>query len=133
MPFLRVKQNLDKAHIEYAGAKAASVRRLHRTSARIAHAGGQFQPREPFPIIAGILTYQSSWRPPFSDTLKTVLQSQSKMEQLNMGCAVAHGAFEVSYQDGDFVGLSIHEGELGLVYFFLRLLERLQRLGRNRD
>lgn len=124
-----VKQNLDKAHIEYAGIKAASVRRLHRTSARIAHAGGQYQPREPFPIMAGILTYQSSWSPPFGEALKEVLQSRSKMEQLDIGCAVAHGAFEATYQDGDFVGHSTHEGELGLVYFFFRLLERLQCLG----
>ena len=124
-----VKQNLDKSHIEYAGIKAASVRRLQRTSAQIAHAGGQYQPRAPFHIIAGILAYQSSWNPPFGEALKEVLQSRSIMEQLDVGCAVAHGAFEANYQDKDFVELSTHEGGLGLVYFFFRLLERLQSLG----
>lgn len=124
-----VKQNLDKDHIEYAGLKAASVRKLHRTSARIAHAGGEYQPREPFPITAGILTYQSSWRPPFGDPLKDVLSNRPKDGRLDLGCSVAHGTFEASYQSDNSVALSVHEGELGLIYFFFRLLGKLQSLG----
>ena len=37
-----VKQTLSKAHVEYAGDKARSVRRLERTSVPIHHAGGVY-------------------------------------------------------------------------------------------
>lgn len=58
---IEAKQNLTRANIIYAGRKAASVRRLHRTSAPIVHAGGTYPiVREPFPIIAGIVSYTSS-------------------------------------------------------------------------
>lgn len=124
-----VKQNLDKEHIEYAGSKAASVRKLHRTSARIAHAGGEYKPRNLFPIIAGILTYQSSWNPPFGDPLMQALRNRSTAERLDLGCAVAHGAFEAEYDNNGSAELSIHKGQLGLIYFFFRLLGRLQGLG----
>ena len=33
---IEVKQNLNKEHVEYAGKKAASVRKLHRTSVSLA-------------------------------------------------------------------------------------------------
>ena len=38
---LEVKPILDRANMEYAGQKVASVRRLQRTSAAIIHAGGE--------------------------------------------------------------------------------------------
>ena len=62
---LEVKQDLSREHVLYAGEKAASVRRLQRTSAPILHAGGAYEPR-PLPrIVAGLVTYQSTWSPPF--------------------------------------------------------------------
>lgn len=70
-----VKQELNKQYIEYAGEKAASVRRLKRTSAVIPHAGGQYSPKVPFTIIAGILTLSSSWNPPLGESLEESLQS----------------------------------------------------------
>ena len=42
---LEVKQDLSRDHVLYAGAKAASVRRLHRTSAHIPYAEGAYPPR----------------------------------------------------------------------------------------
>jgi Domain of unknown function (DUF6602) len=61
---LEAKQDLTRANIVYAGQKAASVRKLRRTAAPIVHAGGKIdKPKEPFEIIAGIVTYKSSWKP----------------------------------------------------------------------
>ncbi len=52
---LEVKQDLTREHLLYAGAKAASVRRLHRTSAPIPYAEGAYKPR-PLPrIVAGVV------------------------------------------------------------------------------
>ncbi len=70
---LEVKQDLTREHLLYAGAKAASVRRLHRTSAPIPYAEGAYKPR-PLPrIVAGIVTYQSSWVPPFGEPFRNAL------------------------------------------------------------
>ncbi len=58
------KQVITAAHIDYAHAKVATVRRLHRTSLPITHAGGTFSPR-PLPhIIGGFLAFESDWKPP---------------------------------------------------------------------
>lgn len=124
-----VKQELNREHVEYAGAKAASVRRLLRTSARIPHAGGQYEPRAPFSIAAGILAYSSVWKPPLGAGLREALQSQRSDERLDLGCAVADGAFEVMYNEEGKAEVRQGESEVALIYFFLRLLERLQRLG----
>lgn len=50
-----VKQELNKEYIEYAKEKAKSVRTLHRTSARIKHAGGEYAPKPLHEILAGVL------------------------------------------------------------------------------
>ena len=64
-----VKQELNRSHVKYAGEKAASVRRLVRTTAPITHAGGVFEAKNPNPIIAGILCLESSWNPPLGAPL----------------------------------------------------------------
>jgi hypothetical protein len=51
-----VKQSFEKAEPQYASSKAESVRRDHRTSAPIPHAGGKFKPRSIFEILAGIVS-----------------------------------------------------------------------------
>jgi hypothetical protein len=124
-----VKQELDKGNIEYAGKKAASVRKLTRTSTIIPHAGGNYGPKPLFSLIAGILTYENKWNPPFGKPLVKVLQEQPEIERLDLGCAVASGAFEVIYRRGENVEIRHNEGEITLIYFFFRLLERLQSLG----
>jgi hypothetical protein len=70
---LEVKPELDKGTVEYAGKKAASVRALKRTSVPVPHAGGVFEPRKLFEILAGIVALESSWKPPFGDSLLDVL------------------------------------------------------------
>ena len=75
---LEVKQELDKGTVEYAGNKAGSVRALKRTSVPVPHAGGVFEPRKPFEILAGIVALESSWKPPFGDSLGLLLQSEDR-------------------------------------------------------
>jgi hypothetical protein len=126
---LEVKQDLSRAHVLYAGDKAASVRRLRRTSARIPHAGGEYEPR-PLPrIVAGLVTYQSSWSPAFGDQFHAALGELCSEAQLDVGCALLHGAFEVSYGAGNTVDLTVAEGRRSLVQFLMRLLKQLQALG----
>jgi len=123
-----VKQDMSRDHIRYAGEKAVSVRRLHRTSAPIPYAEGSYKPR-PLPrIVAGIVTYQSSWTPPFGDSFRDALAELPPEAQLNVGCSLVNGAFEAQYRDGHGVELTIIEGPRSLVQFFFRLLKQLQAL-----
>lgn len=123
-----VKQELSKQEIEYAGRKAASVRALARTSAPIVHAGGTYPPKEPLPIVAGLLTTESSWSPPFGDAFVAALGGLAPDEFLQFGCALGHGAWEAERGEGGVV-TSVSSGETALISFFLALLASLQRMG----
>jgi hypothetical protein len=125
---MEVKQELTRDDVRYAGRKAASVRRLKRTSAPIPHAGGTFEPRVPFPILAGIVALDSSWSPPLGDALLEALGALTEPERLDLGCVLRAGSFEVHYaREG--VELERCEASKAMVFFFLRLLQRLQDLG----
>ena len=125
---LEVKQDLSREHVLYAGEKAASVRRLHRTSAPVPHVEGVAKPR-PLPrIVAGVLTYQSSWTPPFGDAFRGALTELGADEQLDVGCALLHGAFEARYAHGGQIELTVVEDPRSLVQFLMRLLKQLQAL-----
>lgn len=117
------KPHFDKSYLEYAGDKAVSVRRLYRTSVAIAHAGGVYKPKEHFPILAGIVAPKSSWADGLNESFKRNLPAGDQ-EQLDCGCALDHGAFDIF--DGD---LKIAPAEGALIYFLFRLLSKLQSLG----
>jgi hypothetical protein len=125
---LEVKQELSREHVLYAAGKAASVRRLHRTSAPIPYADGAYRGRALPPIVAGILTYQSSWTPAFGESLSQALSELDAPRELNIGCALVHGAFEARYLDNGAVDLTVIEGTRSLVQLLMRLLKQLQEL-----
>lgn len=125
---LEVKQDLTREHVRYAGEKAASVRRLHRTSAPVPHLEGVARPRHLPAIVAGILTYQSAWTPFFGDPLRQSLIELPDDQKLSIGCALLHGAFEASYPSGGGLDLTAVDGPRSLVQFLLRLLKQLQAL-----
>jgi hypothetical protein len=122
-----VKQTLSAEHVAYAGDKAASVRRLRRTSAHIPHAGGTYEPRPLFDILAGILTLDSSWSPPLGGSLHNALHNLAPEHRLDLGCVLQRGAFDASYQEQE-LRLRKSGPEVSLIYFFLTLLRRLQAL-----
>lgn len=117
------KPRFDKPHIVYAGLKAASVRKLHRTSVPIAHAGGVYKPKEPFPIVAGIVAPRSSWTDGLGATFEKNLPTENE-ERLDCGCTLEHGAFD--FYDGALRKLP---AEGALISFLFRLLSNLQSLG----
>lgn len=124
-----VKQVLNKAHMEYAGQKVGSVRKLRRTSTYIPHAGGSYPPKAPFRILSGILTLDSDWKPGIGKSLSEALVSLPEDEQLDLGCCLHCGSFEVIYTNGQLSDLDISRNDVALVFFFMRLLHRLQQLG----
>lgn len=123
------KQDLSAVHIAYAGAKAASVRQLRRTSARIPHAGGRYEPKKPPRIIAGILSLGSEWIHPLGDGLHSALEKLGPQERLDLGCVLRCGGFSVSYPRKSTPRVETSGRETALIFFFLKLLARLQASG----
>ena len=56
-----VKPEINKAYIEYAGEKIASVRKLHRTATTFINGGRKCAPRGFTKILGGILTISNSF------------------------------------------------------------------------
>jgi hypothetical protein len=123
-----VKTTLEKSTVQYAGGKAASVRRLRRTSAAIPHAGGKFPPKAPFLILAGILTIDSYWNPAFGEGFVQTVEKMSNEGRIDLVCALKAGAADVHYGEG---GVEVERSgeEDTLIFFFLHLLARLGELG----
>lgn len=121
---LEIKQDVDSDSVDYASRKVASVRRLHRTSASIYHAGGTFEPRAPQRIIGGLLASSSSWKAPLPVAVRPALDAQSGEGSLDLICALSAGTVEVR----DPEGMCSTGPESSLIFFVLRLLHRLQQL-----
>lgn len=122
-----VKQDLSKDYIIYAGKKAASVRALHRTSAHVYHVDGCSPPKKHAPIIAGILSLSSSWNPPLGESFEKCILGLTNNQRLDFGCALEHGSFMVNY--GDETKIEKSTKEEALIFFFLKFLMALQKLG----
>lgn len=123
-----VKQRLERATVRDAGKKAASVRNLHRTSAPVPTAAGIEKPRPPIPILAGLLCFESRWSPPFGSPLIESLGELGASERLDLVCALTHGSFEAQYPESAPPQLDLSAPDTALIFFFLRLLERLQKV-----
>ena len=124
---IEVKQDLTKAHLDYAGAKAESVRKLKRTSIEIPFAAGKYRPKPLHSILAGIITIESTWSDPLGDTLRKNLRSLADSCRIDFGCALKQGAFWVEYEPKMVVKKSATDE--ALLFFFLQLLMKLQSIG----
>jgi hypothetical protein len=115
-----VKQTIAYKWILDAGRKAASVRRLRRTSAPIHSAGSLHSAKLPPPILAGLLGLEAVWAGSFADRITPALRRLRPNERLDLGCCLRRGAF-----DGD----DFSEPGESLIFLMLRLIARLQSMG----
>ncbi|HXP84599.1 MAG TPA: DUF6602 domain-containing protein [Bryobacteraceae bacterium] len=88
-----IKQTLGPLAVVDAGQKAASVRRLRRTSAPLLSAGSVYPPRQPAPILAGVLSLDASWVH-LAERMPPLLGELLPEERLDLGCVLRQGAFE---------------------------------------
>ncbi|MPR09190.1 DUF6602 domain-containing protein [Microvirga tunisiensis] len=116
------KQTIDTKNVAYAQEKAASVRGLHRTSLPVPHVSGVAKPKEPPRILAGLLTFESSWKDPFGPPLSQALASGDAGGTLDLGCVAAHGHFS-RCEDGSYA--LTPEGKPATAFLF-ELIARLQ-------
>lgn len=120
------KQAVDAGQVNYARKKVASVRRLHRTSLPIPHAGGVYAPKQPIRVLGGLLTFESDWNPPLGDSLKNALGNGLCEDRLDIGCVAAHGHF---WFDGKEARYEIHDAGRPATAFLFRLISELQFSG----
>jgi len=122
-----VKPEINKSLAGYAGEKIASVRALHRTSAPIRYVEGVYKAQDPAdkPILGGLLAVRSGWTDLDGKAAVAALTGLIGDNQIDIGLALDALAFDIG-RDG-----SIDYSEPGtqLIYFVMRLFERLQALG----
>lgn len=119
------KPKIDKGYLEYAADKAASVRRLKRTSVEIHHAGGTYPAKKHFDIVAGILAIDVDWKDGFGEAFRTVHASLTGNRLVDCGFAATGAAFDIFSGVGAY---SFGPNDNALAHFAFRLLFKLQSL-----
>lgn len=118
------KQTVDAEYVKYTQEKVASVRKLHRTSLPIPHAGGTYPKKEPGRILGGILCLESEWNPPMGKSLEDALNTDKG--SLELGCVAAHGYFLYVPQSKSYQVVT--EGKPATAFLF-QLISLLQFSG----
>lgn len=120
------KQTISASEVRYACEKVQSVRKLHRTSIAIPHAGGEYPPKPLVHIYGGVLTLESKWSPPLGKSLLKSLDQVTDEGKLDMGCVAAHGCFMLNKETNEY---EILDGEKAATVFLINLIARLQSSG----
>jgi len=143
-----VKQFVTRQMILDAGQKAASVRRLRRTSVAVPVVGGRRQQTRPRRILAGVLGVRSVWAGAgLAGNVAAALGALSEEQRLDLGCGLSPSAFGVTGMMLDGGGerrgrgrppalgkkrraaIRMSTAEETLIFFFIRLVELLRGLG----
>ena len=118
--------------MNYASKKAASVRNLKRTTAKIVQAdGADFPPRQPPKILAGILALDGA----LAQSAQTKLKEVSEKYCLNLGCSLSGSFFSLKdfhpWQENrtPYNLIAVNKSPNALVLFFLNLIFELRKLG----
>jgi hypothetical protein len=119
------KQTINASVINYAHKKILSVRKLHRTSLPIPHAGGTFSAKSLIHIIGGLLTLDSDWNPTFGKAFKKALGTGKRDCQLDIGCVASYGHFTRKV-DGAY---DMVDGGKPATAFLFKLISQLQFSG----
>src|SRR5262249_1104593 len=123
-----VKQDLNPTLLQDAAEKAASVRRLRRTSVPFVSAGALQPAVTPRDILAGILAVRSRFGRYFQNRVTLAIEKLPRDQLLDFGCPLLHGAFEMLPED-DTYSLHFSPSSEALIFFFIRLVERLRAQG----
>ena len=119
-----LKPRMNKENLDYARDKVASVRRLHRTSAEIRHAGGTYPAQDPEakPILGVFLSTDLDWGD-IRGAAAVGSITEPQPTGLDLGIAVRGGAFDQTD------GVAYSPGGQELIWFATRLYRALSRLG----
>lgn len=118
------KQELTGDYIRYAGEKAASVRRLHRTRLSAETIDGPSRAKPLHHILAGILTLSAAWKPPLGDALVGHLGRDMQDGVLDIGCIADAGWFTRRADK-----FELHTIDKAATRFLFELIAQLQGIG----
>jgi hypothetical protein len=118
------KQSAGSKTVAAARRKAASVRRLKRTSLPILDLNGKPVAKPIQPILAGILALESDWNPPLGESFAKALAPKQDGEVLDIGCVAARGIIRTTE-----AGVEPQQCDHAATVFLLDLVARLQLLG----
>lgn len=119
-----VKPSMSRPLVRDAAAKVASVRALDRTSATVISAGKRFPAVRPNRILGGLLAATSVWgEATFAANIAPAVAEHKRQAQLNLVCCLEHGTLEY------IRAVRVSRPEESLIFFILRLLERLRAMG----
>jgi hypothetical protein len=116
-----VKPSMSRPLVRDAAAKIASVRALHRTSATLISAGKRQSAVRPRRVLGGLLAATSVWgEATFAANITRCVAEHKKDEQLDLVCCLEQGTLEYP---------QVSCPEESLIFFVLRLLDRLRAMG----
>lgn len=118
-----VKQNIQSGYIRAAAQKAASLRRLRRTSAPVPWLSGVGPPKMPFRIIAGLLAMNAARRGGMADDFYTRLERCQGDQHLDLVLTAESGFCDTFNADGS---PTIATGKGALIRGLFRLLVALR-------
>jgi hypothetical protein len=121
------KQDISKGNLEYAANKVKSVRVLNRTTAPVVDRGEIKGAPKLFDILGGFLSLENSWADSIetSEPFNNCFESLKGDKEINIGCVLNDKSFV--FDSTKKINFS-KENET-LIYFFLKLLLELQKLG----
>lgn len=120
------KPKIDRGNLNYAADKAASVRKLHRTSVDIFTATGKIPAKAHVPIISGILAIDVDWVGGLSSgAFRTAHAELTGGRSLDCGFAATGQCFDVFDGPDSY---SFGPPDNALAYFAFRLLSKLQSM-----
>jgi hypothetical protein len=117
------KPTIDKGYLEYAAEKAASLRKLKRTSVEIHHAGGVYPAKKLFDVVAGILAIDVGWADGFGKSFRKVHEGLPTEGRIDCGFAAKGASFDTFAGAGAY---TFGPPENALAHFAFRLLWKLQ-------
>jgi hypothetical protein len=117
-----IKQRVNAQHLQEAAIKAESLRRLERTSAPIPWANGINPPKQPFPILAGLLAMNAEWKDGLGGIFEKQLARWQGPQQLDVVLTASSGFYDRFTTDS----ATIANGEGTLIRGLFRLLQALR-------
>jgi hypothetical protein len=129
------KQDMNKSQINYAGKKIESVRKLERTNAPAIDVGHAKATAPPFRILGGFLCLDNCWKGSISNSkhFSSAIQNSKESNFIDIGCVLNDKSFVSEMDLTDHlkpkVKINFSAENETLIYFFLRLVAALQKLG----
>lgn len=116
------KQEVDASIIKYAHEKIASVRKLHRKNLPIP---GERRARPPIRVLGGVLTLESSWKPPLGKALNDALRKDLSRGLVDIGCIASHGHFSFDTRTKKYKCVTAPRATTAFLFRFISALQRL--------